>query len=968
MRPVVSVIVRAFLSFPGELSRLIRRQAVVFIAASVLIAIVVAGSSSLVGYLHDRQIEESVRNAKTASYLLSEQIDRSLQVVSFSVSSVAARLLGAKPSTVDDLDSLALNDDLQAFARSRVAEEPLLDNVAIVGADGRIVHASGDRSYGGVITDERMLRDYMRRVRRTPSAGAYVSSPLQSMDGPRGAGVAKRVSSPSGDLLGVVSGAVKETAIDDLFKRFLLGERGSIGLFRTDGAMITRVPAVDLMLGRDITSGDVYTQYISRGVDGVVRKKSAIDEVDRIFSVTKTPHFPVAVVVTVATVDALADWFRQAGVIAAGALALVLMIGAGAFKLAIRIDQLSETRERAAVQAQLAVQYKRFNTAMDNIVQGVAMYDAEMRLITCNKRYGEIYGLPAALTRPGATNAEALFHRRGDHGVANVSREVRTDSDGSIVIVNELSDGRIILQRKKGLADGGWVSTHEDITARRRAEEKVREMATKDPLTGLSNRFEFRQRLDQCIAEVRRKTGKFAVFYLDLDHFKAVNDNLGHPLGDKLLQEVAARINAAIHDGDTVARLGGDEFAIIQRITNTLNDPVRLAERLISSISEPYAIDGNAILIGASVGISLTPNDSLDADELIRGADMALYQSKAQGRGNYNFFKASMDEQVRARRHMEDDLRAALAGEQFHLHFQPVVSVADRSIKSFEALLRWRHPTRGNVPPGEFISLAEEIGLIVPIGEWVVREACKEAATWPRHIKVAVNVSAVQFKSPGLIQAISEAIEAAGIDGSRLIVEVTESVMIDDAEQAIAVLHSIRDRGISIAMDDFGTGYSSLSYLRRFPFDKIKIDRSFVSELGEREGSVAIVRAITSLATALGMQTVAEGVETEEQFARLGFEGCNEVQGYLIGRPMPPPDVLTFLRTSPSEIRIDSFPPPSSADKRRADAEPIRSAPRAARPSPSREARRVATARPVWRLLVSRASAVLDAAKPHRLD
>ena len=959
---------RAFLSFPGELSRLIRRQAVVFIAASVLIAIVLAGSSSLVGYLHDRQIEESARNAKITSYLLSEQIDRSLQVVSRSVSSVAERLLGAKPASVGDLDSLALEGDVQALARNRVALEPLLDSVAIVGIDGKIARNSADRSFAGAIPDERMLRDYMRRVRRASPADIYVSSPLQSMDSPRGAGVAKQVLSPNGDLLGVVSGAVKDAAIDDLFKRFLLGEHGSIALFRADGAMITRVPAADLMLGRDITSGDVYTQYIARGVDGVTRKKSAIDEVDRIFSVTKTPHFPVSVVVTVATGDALAGWFRQAGVIAVGAFAFVLMIAAGAFKLAIRIDQLLKTRERAAVQAQLAVQYKRFNTAMDNIVQGVAMYDAEMRLITCNKRFGEIYGLPAALTRPGATNAEALFHRRGVLGVSSVSSEVRTDSDGSIVIINELPDGRTILQRKKGLADGGWVSTHEDITARRQAEEKVREMATKDPLTGLSNRFEFRQSLDQCIAEVRRKTGKFAIFYLDLDHFKAVNDSLGHPLGDKLLQEVAVRLNAVMRDGDTVARLGGDEFAVIQRITNTLNDPVRLAERLISSVSEPYTIDGNAIIIGASVGISLTPNDSLDADELIRGADMALYQSKAQGRGSYNFFKASMDEQVRARRQMEDDLRAALAGDQFHLHFQPVVSVADRSVQSFEALLRWRHPTRGNVPPVEFISLAEEIGLIVPIGEWVVREACKEAAKWPRHIRVAVNVSAVQFKSFGLVQAISEAIEAAGIDGSRLIVEVTESVMIDDAEQAISVLHSIRDRGIAIAMDDFGTGYSSLSYLRRFPFDKIKIDRSFVSELGERDGSVAIVCAITSLATALGMQTVAEGVETEEQFARLRLEGCDEVQGYLIGRPMPPPDVLTFLRAEPDEILVESFIAPSSTDRRPADAEPVPSAARAARPSPSREARRVTTARPVWRLLASRASAVLDSAEPGRLD
>ncbi|MBV8472798.1 MAG: EAL domain-containing protein, partial [Hyphomicrobiales bacterium] len=464
--------------------------------------------------------------------------------------------------------------------------------------------------------------------------------------------------------------------------------------------------------------------------------------------------------------------------------------------------------------------------------------------------------------------------------------------------VSELSDGRIILQRKKKLADGGWVSTHEDITARRRAEEKVREMATKDPLTGLSNRFEFRQRLDQCIAEVRRKIGKFAVFYLDLDQFKAVNDSLGHPFGDKLLQEVAARIVAEVRVGDTIARLGGDEFAIIQRIENTLNDPIKLARRLIGAVSEPYTIDGNTIVIGASVGISVTPNDSLVADELIRGADMALYQSKAHGRGNYNFFKPSMDEQVRARRQMEDDLRTAIAENQFHLHFQPVIGAADRQVKSFEALLRWAHPTKGNVPPGEFIALAEEVGLIVQIGEWVIREACKEAAKWPRDIKVAVNVSAMQFKSSGLIQAISNALKQSGVDGSRLIVEVTESVMIGDTSQAIGILHAIRDLHIMIAMDDFGTGYSSLSYLHRFPFDKIKIDRSFVSDLGGRKDSIAIVRAIASLAKALGMETVAEGVETEEQLASLEAEACDEIQGFLISRPMPPAEIPGFLAAS----------------------------------------------------------------------
>ncbi len=665
-----------------------------------------------------------------------------------------------------------------------------------------------------------------------------------------------------------------------------------------------------------------------------LRQESGFDGMDRMFAVANSPHFPVAVVVAVSMNDIVADWVRQTEGLALAAGVIALSIIAGVIRLADRIDQLSDARESEAVQARLAIQYKRFNNAMDNIVQGLALYDRDDTLIACNKRYAEIYGLPDKLTKRGVTRAQILNHL-GDQGFGKVSGELRTEADGSILIVNELSDGRFIAQRKKTLPDGGSVSTYEDITVRCRAEQKVQEMATSDALTSLANRYEFKHRLDQCLAEVRHRTGKFAVFYLDLDHFKAVNDSLGHPVGDKLLQEVTARIKATVRAGDTVARIGGDEFAIIQRVERIPHDSMRLAERLIASVSQPYSIDSNSIVVGTSIGISVTPTDSVDSDELIRNADMALYHSKVN-RGSYNFFTSSMDEQVRSRRVMENDLRTAIAEGQFELYFQPVVSVADRQVKSFEALVRWQHPERGVVAPGEFISLAEENGLIVPIGEWVLRQACREVANWPEHIKVGFNVSAVQFKSPGLLESISAAIEAAAINGSRLIVEVTESVMLKDAEQAISALHSIRDMGIVVAMDDFGTGYSSLSYLRRFPFDKIKIDKSFVSELGERDESAAIVRAATSLAKALGMETVAEGVETEDQLARVGVEGCSEAQGYLFSRPMPAREVLRFLGVAPQEVPSPSVETAASQEAletpeaQRQKAEAIRISPRAA--------------------------------------
>jgi diguanylate cyclase (GGDEF)-like protein len=844
-------------------------------------------------YLRNLTIDENTRAATHVSHLVAAGLDHSLQAVSNSVSPVQERLQNAKAA--DDLKTIAGGKTLQGVMQDQVAHEPLIDRVIVVRADGEVVNDAVRRADGGVAIGQRLSQTFVDNFRSNASPDAYISNPAERVAGPSGIALAKRALSAAGDDFAIVAAILAPLAISDLISPLVVGEHGSIALVRADGAIVDRVPAIDLTFGRDIAADGLDVQNISRRRDGVVQGVSAIDGQQRLYAIANLPHFPLAVVTAVATSDWYAGWRRQLEWIALRTIVVATVIAAGSVKLAISVDQLAEARKSAAVQAQAAIHYKRFSSAMDNVVQGVALFDADMRLITCNRRYAEIYGLPPEITQPGAASAEGTFPRRRAAQFGDVSGERRTESDGSVVTTNELSDGRLILQRKKKLADGGWVSTHEDVTAHRRAEEKVREMATTDILTGLSNRFEFRQRLDRCLAEVDRQIGQFAIFYLDLDHFKAVNDSLGHPFGDRLLQVAAERILGVVRGADTVARLGGDEFAIIQRVADARDDPARIADRLIAAVGEPYLIDGAAVTIGVSIGISATPKDGVVVDELIRAADVALYHAKAERRGAYNFFEKAMDEQVQARRQMESDLRTALAENQFHLCFQPVVSASDRTVKSLEALLRWRHPVRGLIAPSAFIPLAEEVGLIVPIGEWVIREACQQAATWPRHIKLAVNVSAAQFKSAALIPTIVDAIASSRIASSRLIVEVTESVMIGDTNQAIVILHRIRDQKIMIAMDDFGTGYASLGYLHRFPFDEIKIDRSFVSELGKRDDSVVIVRAIISLAKALGIATVAEGVESEEQFACLKAEGCDEIQGYLISRPMPAEDVLAFL-------------------------------------------------------------------------
>ena len=394
-----------------------------------------------------------------------------------------------------------------------------------------------------------------------------------------------------------------------------------------------------------------------------------------------------------------------------------------------------------------------------------------------------------------------------------------------------------------------------------------------------------------------RRGESFAVLCLDLDHFKNINDTLGHPVGDTLLQVVAARLRDCLREKDIVARLGGDEFAIVQVETEQPVSATALAQRILDVMSAPFEIDGHQVVIGTSVGIAIAPTDGAKSDQLLKNADMALYRAKADGRNAFHFFEAEMDAKMQARRSLELDLRKALVAGEFELFYQPQLNLEVNEIIGFEALLRWNHPTRGCVTPDQFIGLAEETGLIVPIGEWVLRQACSQASTWPANIKVAINLSPIQFRNKSLVPTVLAAIAAARLAPDRLELEITEAVLLQSTADTIATLHRLRRLGVRIAMDDFGTGYSSLSYLRSFPFDKIKIDRSFIRDLTLRDDSIAIIRAVSRLGRDLGMSTTAEGVETEEQLAQVKAEGCTEVQGYLFSAPCSASELPKLLGT-----------------------------------------------------------------------
>ncbi|HEU5275110.1 MAG TPA: EAL domain-containing protein [Xanthobacteraceae bacterium] len=437
----------------------------------------------------------------------------------------------------------------------------------------------------------------------------------------------------------------------------------------------------------------------------------------------------------------------------------------------------------------------------------------------------------------------------------------------------------------------------QETEERVRAEALVNHMARHDALTLLPNRVLFRENLKQDIARARRDH-PLAVLCLDLDNFKAVNDTLGHPIGDALLKMVAERLAGCLETSDMVARLGGDEFAIVQREGSQPVGARVLAQSLIDAIGAPFDVDGHTVVIGTSVGIALAPNDGDGPDEALKNADLALYRAKAEGRGTYRFFEAAMDAEMQARRLLDLDLRAALARDEFELYYQPLVDLQAAELNGFEALLRWKHPVRGMVSPADFIPLAEEIGVITSIGAWVLKQACAEAARWPSHLTIAVNLSPVQFKNRALVLDVIAALGASGLAANRLELEITEAVMLQDTEATLATLRQLKDLGVHISMDDFGTGYSSLSYLRKFPFDKIKIDQSFVRDLESRPESMAIVRAVAGLGSTLGIPTTAEGVETLDQLKAVKAEGCTQVQGFLIGKPQPASQIPALLKST----------------------------------------------------------------------
>jgi diguanylate cyclase (GGDEF)-like protein len=571
-------------------------------------------------------------------------------------------------------------------------------------------------------------------------------------------------------------------------------------------------------------------------------------------------------------------------------------------------DSLRKTLLDAVTSARdIALLAQRFDTALNNMPSGLCMFDSERRLVVTNNRFVELLGL-ASIDRKGETARElvrdcieagTILRSESDRFAANLEQRLAGSNKTGLAIQKQ--DGRTLNLTFQPMENGGSVVLIEDVTERRAAEARINHLARYDSLTGLPNRMFMREQMERALIAAGKRS--CAILFVDLDQFKQVNDTLGHPRGDILLRAVADRLRRLIRETDIVARFGGDEFVILQTPIAGVEDAARLAHRIIASLSQTYEVDGHQVVIGASIGIAMSPRDAAGVDHLLKIADMALYWAKADQRGTWRFFEPEMDVRAHARRSLELDLRHALTANAFQVYYQPLFDLRTKKISTCEALLRWPHPLRGMISPAEFIPVAEEMGLIVELGDWVLREACRACATWPNEVRVAVNLSANQFRRGDIVNTIRKAIEAAGLEPGRLEIEITESVLFQDTRATRLILRQIRDFGVRISLDDFGTGYSSLSYLHSLPLNKVKIDRSFLEglELGDR--SLVLLRGIAKLSAELGLAVAVEGIETVEQLALVAAEGSvTEAQGFLFSPALPAKEVLALLDTAPQRF------------------------------------------------------------------
>jgi diguanylate cyclase (GGDEF)-like protein/PAS domain S-box-containing protein len=983
------------------------------LSGGLLIAAIAAGTTLVIGEFREQALGNSERELENTVLLLARHFDQQFEDCDVITSDLISKMRLSEIASPEAFKRRMSGFDAHLMLKSKTSALSYIGDVNIFDADGELINSSGDGPLpAGSIAD----RKYFKSFKSDPRSADVAVEPARALyTGSWTTVFARRLSGPDGVFLGAMGRRIDPAAFEKFFASVALGEGAAISMLHRDGTMLARHPHIESMIGQNFKSAPLLVSVLGEGGHPSRRMQSPVDGQDRLGSAAQLNRFPIVIVASKTVSAALADWRAQTRFMVAAACLSVLVIVVLLFVIVRRL-----TRQHRESQQRLEQEKHRLDTALNNMTQGLVLFDASARIVICNQRYIDMYGLSTAVIKPGIHFCEAVRHRKetgsfkGDvdeycstilKNVAQgkVTRTIRESGDGSTVqtVVRPLAQGgwvatmediserrdlererdrnyafllqiidhiptqitvkdardrryllvnrvaekrfgmsraeivgktafdmfpkasadviafydertlqseaglfldehswespglgrRFVTSRRIGIRDESdearyIINVVDDVTDRRRADEKIAHLAHYDALTDLPNRVLFREQVERKLQNARGGE-QFALFYIDIDEFKGINDSLGHPVGDELLKLVASRLKSCIGESDLVARLGGDEFAVIQTNIGDVADVMEFVTRLHEAIRQPCHCLGHQLSTDASIGIALAPRDGTDLDELIKNADLAMYGAKANGRRTHRFFEPAMDASAKARLAMHQDLRQALVDGGFEIHYQPVVDLRSNEVTGCEALLRWRHPEGGMISPAEFIPVAEDTGLIVELGEWVLRTACAEAANWPGRVRLAVNVSPVQLKSPTLALKVASALAASGFPARRLELEITEAVLIHDDEMALAILHQLRDIGVRIALDDFGTGYSSLGYLKRFPFDKIKIDRCFISDITEIDGSAAIVQSVVNIATSRSMTTTAEGVETQEQRDLLRALGCTEMQGYLFSGARP---------------------------------------------------------------------------------
>ncbi len=780
------------------------------------------------------------------------------------------------------------NHDFHSIVSTTDILSTLIVQVAIIDANG-IMRASNVGPQPAPATDLSDREHYRFHIGRTTD-DLFISKPvIGRASGKWSVQLTRRFLMPDGTFGGVVVASFNPAHFESFYGRIDLGKGASYALLGADG--IVRASGGDpderFRLGQDLSATSLFP-ILKKDKLEPFWESGAESATSQLFGLRKVAGHPVVVSASLPERTVYGDSEHNAYIMLVAGLLLTLLI-------------LWATRRAWLSEMQVKEKAEQLQLTLDHMSQGIMMVTRDLQIPILNRKSLDLLDLPRSFLHspPRFDELVALQEQRGEFTNADLPEKMGAlEAFGPSDVIGRFEmyervrpDGTVIEVRSSRLRNGGFVRTFSDITQRRRAQVQADRMASEDTLTGLANRRTLMQHLDMVLQERMSQDASephpFAVLYLDLDRFKFVNDTQGHAVGDKLLLAVAERLKASLRQNDFIARLGGDEFAIVLSSSEPAERPEIVAQRLVDAIGRSYDIDSHQLLIGASIGIAIGPDNGQTGNELLIAADLALYAAKAAGRATYRFFSNEMNEGLKVRQQIETDLREAIVNEKLELHYQPIIHLQNNAIVGFEALARWRHPVNGMVPPDKFIPIAEECGLIQVLGQWVLQEACRQAAKWPKHLTVAVNLSPVQFANPGLAGMIERILAETGLEPARLEVEITEGLLMKNSDSNLATLQRLKDLGVRIAMDDFGTGYSSLGYLQSFPFDRIKVDRSFVSKLGSNASSSAIVRAVVDIAGSRGMHTTAEGVETEAQRQGLAMLGCDEAQGYLFSKPVP---------------------------------------------------------------------------------